>query len=88
MAGLYRKVLRISLKLCLLVGAIEILGVVQIESTNEAAKLVDSVFEIIYQFLRSSRGVFIVAIYVIPDLRKKMRKKIEQSATTSSTIDR
>ena len=88
MADLYKKVLRISLKLCLLVGAIEILGVIQIESTDETAKIVDSIFEIICQFLRSTRGVFIVAIYVVPDLQKQRKKKKDHSATTSSTKDR
>ena len=59
---------RMALKLVVLLGAIELLGLVQIKgATTDQSKILNSVFRIVYSIARSFRGVFIWLLYIVTD---------------------
>ena len=65
--------IHLSLKLCLALGIAELLGVIQIPSSNqrEVIVIINSVFGCLYTLMRSLRGCFIFVSFMIT---KKMKR--------------
>ena len=59
---------RMALKLVVLIGAIELLGLIQIKGAgSDQSKILNSIFRIVYSIARSFRGVFIWLLYIVTD---------------------
>uniref|UniRef100_A0A7M5XH26 G-protein coupled receptors family 2 profile 2 domain-containing protein n=1 Tax=Clytia hemisphaerica TaxID=252671 RepID=A0A7M5XH26_9CNID len=78
------KITRFVLNLCLVLGFTEIVGFIQIQKTvgdySQAELTVNAIFGLCYAILRSSRGIFIVCIYIFNKrtarvLKMSMRKR-------------
>ena len=72
------------IKLCLLIGTAELIGLVQIPNSvrrNEFEVIVNVIFGMVYNFLRSSRGIF---MFVLFSYNRVFEKNNERSRTSSS----
>lgn len=81
---------RMSLKLIILLGAIEILGLVQTDgNSSDDVKIFNGVFRIIYSSVRAFRGVFIWLLYIVTDRVFNVYRDIKSQRslyTRSSTL--
>ena len=83
--------LKMTFKLIILFGMIEIFGFFQIGYQKEKAKIINAIFRIIYCIFRSFRGVFIWVIYIVTDkvfeiYREKRRRYSYKSSTRLSSV--
>lgn len=76
---------RMALKLVLLLGVIEICGLLQTTNTTEGSLAFNFVFRLIYSVLRSFRGVFICLLYVVTDRVFTVYRKVRERRTYRSS---
>ena len=87
---------RMALKLVILIGAIELLGLIQIKGAgSDQSKILNSVFRIMYSIARSFRGVFIWLLYIVTDQVFRVYRDIRsqgsirtRSSFASSSVSR
>ena len=68
---------KMLIKLCLLFGTAELIGLVQIPDAKQKGQpelIFDVVFGLLYNFLRSSRGIFMFAAFGSNGMRQKYRE--------------
>ena len=67
----------LMLKVVVLFGSAELLGLIQLRETNEVNKVVSSVFRLLYSTIRSSRGLFVFGVLVVKnrEARRLMKQK-------------
>lgn len=85
--------LKMTFKLIILFGIIEIFGFFQVGNQKEKAKVLNAIFRIIYCIFRSFRGVFIWLIYIVTDkvfeiYRAKRRQYSYKSSTRLSSVSK
>ena len=68
---------KIAIKLFLILGISEIFGLIQIRTLNisESELVMNAVFRIVYDIIRSLRGVFIFIVYIMNEKTLKLVKK-------------
>ena len=68
---------KIAIKLFLILGISEIFGLIQIRTSNisESELVMNAVFRIVYDIIRSLRGVFIFIVYIMNEKTLKLVKK-------------
>ena len=67
------------MRLSLLLGTAELIGLVQIPNAKEQSVLIINVtFGFLYKFLQSSRGIFMFVLFGLNGLCKKCRKCAER----------
>ena len=81
---------RMAMKLIILLGAIEMLGLIQIKSaTAQNDRIVNSVFRIVFSTARAFRGVFIWLLYIISqqvfDVYRDIKSQGSLRTTTHSS---
>ncbi|XP_066931289.1 uncharacterized protein [Clytia hemisphaerica] len=77
---------RMSLKLIILIGVIELLGLIQIKgATTEQGRILNTVSRIIYSVVRSFRGVFIWLLYIVTDRVFKVYRDIRSQRSLRTT---
>ena len=69
--------LKSAIKLFLILGLSEIFGLIQMPGKSEGELIANAVFRIVYNVMRSLRGVFIFIVYII--LNKMTLKTIKRS---------
>ena len=70
---------KILIKLFLLLGTVELIGLIQIPSVEQKGQfevILHVTFGLLYTFLRSSRGIFMFALFGWNGIRKKYRKHV------------
>ena len=75
---------KMVIKLCLLFGTAELIGLVQIPNTikrGESEMIFNVIFGFLYNFLRSSRGIFLFVLFAY---KRVFEKNKERSQTLSS----
>jgi len=81
---------RMAMKLIILLGALEMLGLVQIKgATMQDSRVVNSVFRIVFATARAFRGVFIWILYIVSqqvfDVYREIRSQGSLRTTTRSS---
>ena len=77
--GSQLRYLKILIKLFLLIGTVELIGLIQIPSVEQKGQfevILHVTFGLLYTLLRSSRGTFIFASFGWNGIRKKYRKYV------------
>lgn len=80
---------RMSLKLIVLLGVIEIFGLVQTSSDTDGGRVIDNIFRFLYTIVRAFRGVFVWLLYIVTDRVFKVYRDIKSQGslhTRSSTV--
>ena len=85
--------LKMTFKLIILFGIIEIFGFFQVGYQKEKTKIINAILRIIYCIFRSFRGVFIWLIYIVTDkvfeiYRAKRRQYSYKSSTRLSSVSK
>ena len=81
---------RMALKLVLLLGVIEVLGLIHLNPTSDAFMAINAVCSLLYTVLRSFRGVFIWLLYIVTDRVfgiYRQRSSRYRSTMTKSSLD-